>query len=953
MAYDEAKNKCVDDWLTNVGLGYAVNNFRMAGIVSPRSLAELELGYFEALGVKKPEDRKKLFFLVQRVKTALEDLGDGNEESGVNEGTGDGGDRDSGLQVEPSGEGSSSERSTPSPPSFDESDEDRYSNNVLSSPNSKVEIVQESKARGKIRDNDRFAGVSCKKNDPMISIDNRHPSSGVSTMSSRRNGDDSEVVLSVETNQHMEPISPVTLASPLSVEEGIDLKSNTIIPQNNRIRKKLVSAASRARGNEGTNTKLDRHALKRHQEQEIARTATRSNISASYNVDDESHSGNGYQDDFDELDEYLGSDGDSLISNTSNQCITKRSAAASMGNQSQRSNFFSRPSVKKTKQDGFDELDEYLASDGGSFCSKTSEQYISTPKAAAPIGARSQRGRIHSRPTIKKTNQSKIRPCSSAIFPSALSSENDDDQSIRSESSDITASIHSLSSLGSSLSNRERLRMSGSSRASTGAHAVSRSMTSASRIDENRHKNVDENKIKSSLLLKGPRIEIKSSIPSRTGKKRLSSIPSTKIAPVSPLAGLSSMQLDESIAAKSGIACSRKTSVTSKRRSLVGKSASKSETADSSGSKSAHTSMDVVGDLNRSFGSTSTCRSLSSNASKSSTGLKRPNIKSGVGDIGCTNSSSRPSSRSSLRGSQQSEKLDNSTISRSEISASPRVQIRHQPRSPKSSDRSQSKSPVPLPRVISSRSNRSESPVRKPREQSNSPSMGVQGRSMSPTRCDTRTTSPYRRPLDRHVSPMERSYNRSISPKSPGRSGKERNESPINSGPFFVHGLPEDNSWATQISRLRESFNQDHAEYMMNREAYREDEDYEMRIRVIVRKRPLSKLEASERGEIDVIHPLDYDDYGRVLVYQPKTKLDLTKEVETTSFAFDNVFNENSNNMEIYSRAVQSLIPGVFRGKWASVFAYGQTGSGKTVSFLQFFVTFLLVGISSCFRLVR
>jgi len=113
-----------------------------------------------------------------------------------------------------------------------------------------------------------------------------------------------------------------------------------------------------------------------------------------------------------------------------------------------------------------------------------------------------------------------------------------------------------------------------------------------------------------------------------------------------------------------------------------------------------------------------------------------------------------------------------------------------------------------------------------------------------------------------------------------------------------------------------------------------EDDEYEMRIRVIVRIRPMSNSEASDGAEVAVIHPLDYPDYGRILVHQPKTKLDLTKEVESTAFAFDNVFDERSNNMEIYERAVMSLIPGVFRGKWASVFAYGQTGSGKTFTMM-------------------
>jgi kinesin family protein 2/24 len=69
-------------------------------------------------------------------------------------------------------------------------------------------------------------------------------------------------------------------------------------------------------------------------------------------------------------------------------------------------------------------------------------------------------------------------------------------------------------------------------------------------------------------------------------------------------------------------------------------------------------------------------------------------------------------------------------------------------------------------------------------------------------------------------------------------------------------------------------------------------------------------------------------------VYQPKTKLDLTKEVEVSKFAFDNVYDETSNNMDIYNSSVKDLIPGVFHGKWASVFAYGQSGSGKTFTMM-------------------
>ena len=156
---------------------------------------------------------------------------------------------------------------------------------------------------------------------------------------------------------------------------------------------------------------------------------------------------------------------------------------------------------------------------------------------------------------------------------------------------------------------------------------------------------------------------------------------------------------------------------------------------------------------------------------------------------------------------------------------------------------------------------------------------------------------------------------------------------------MFVHGALDDTSWGTQIGRLRESFDLEHAQYLTSTARLRrqqlsdeDDLDYDMRIRVIVRKRPLSNRESTE--DVDAVQTLDYDDHGRILVHQPKTKLDLTKEVETTSFSFDNVFDEKSNNESIYTDTVQSLIPGLFRGTWASVFAYGQTGSGKTVSLI-------------------
>jgi kinesin family protein 2/24 len=160
---------------------------------------------------------------------------------------------------------------------------------------------------------------------------------------------------------------------------------------------------------------------------------------------------------------------------------------------------------------------------------------------------------------------------------------------------------------------------------------------------------------------------------------------------------------------------------------------------------------------------------------------------------------------------------------------------------------------------------------------------------------------------------------------------------------IFVHGTADDTSWFGQIARLREENQSEHELF----HTFDDDDDDEMRIRVIVRKRPMSSSEDSVSKEVDVIHPLDYGSYGRVLTYQPKTRVDLTRQVETIPFAYDNVFDESSSNKDIYDRTVSDLIPGVFEeGKWASVFAYGQTGSGKTFTMMGCNATGIRAGTS-------
>jgi SAM domain (Sterile alpha motif) len=61
----------VATWLSGIGLSSAVPTFQAAGIVTPDALAELDVAHFEALGILDPDDRRKLFYLVQRIKLAV------------------------------------------------------------------------------------------------------------------------------------------------------------------------------------------------------------------------------------------------------------------------------------------------------------------------------------------------------------------------------------------------------------------------------------------------------------------------------------------------------------------------------------------------------------------------------------------------------------------------------------------------------------------------------------------------------------------------------------------------------------------------------------------------------------------------------------------------------------------------------------------------------------------
>lgn len=93
---------------------------------------------------------------------------------------------------------------------------------------------------------------------------------------------------------------------------------------------------------------------------------------------------------------------------------------------------------------------------------------------------------------------------------------------------------------------------------------------------------------------------------------------------------------------------------------------------------------------------------------------------------------------------------------------------------------------------------------------------------------------------------------------------------------------------------------------------------------VAVRKRPIG----SDDKDIVVAST------PSIQVNEPKIKYDLTPYTERHNFTFDEVFDEATNNRQVYTRCAQPLIDTVFSYGNATCFAYGQTGSGKTHTML-------------------
>ena len=76
----------VSTWLRGIGLSYAISSFRAKGITTPQKLSRLTLADYDSLGVKEVGDRKKLFYLVQRIRMAVKGENGVNGDAAIDQG---------------------------------------------------------------------------------------------------------------------------------------------------------------------------------------------------------------------------------------------------------------------------------------------------------------------------------------------------------------------------------------------------------------------------------------------------------------------------------------------------------------------------------------------------------------------------------------------------------------------------------------------------------------------------------------------------------------------------------------------------------------------------------------------------------------------------------------------------------------------------------------------------
>ena len=99
-------------------------------------------------------------------------------------------------------------------------------------------------------------------------------------------------------------------------------------------------------------------------------------------------------------------------------------------------------------------------------------------------------------------------------------------------------------------------------------------------------------------------------------------------------------------------------------------------------------------------------------------------------------------------------------------------------------------------------------------------------------------------------------------------------------------------------------------------------------IHVVVRVRPLSKKERETNTCIHIESTSDQNDSPQFQTIR------IGENKSAKNFTFDNVFSPQTNQQELYSTCINSLVQSCLKGYNTTVFAYGQTGSGKTYTMI-------------------
>jgi len=100
-------------------------------------------------------------------------------------------------------------------------------------------------------------------------------------------------------------------------------------------------------------------------------------------------------------------------------------------------------------------------------------------------------------------------------------------------------------------------------------------------------------------------------------------------------------------------------------------------------------------------------------------------------------------------------------------------------------------------------------------------------------------------------------------------------------------------------------------------------------VKVCLRKRPI--FAAETRADFDAVSVLPGSSPGQVTVHNCLFQADLkTPFVQHLSFDFDEVFDDQVNSEEVYSKVAYNLVERTRDGGVGTMFMFGQTGSGKT-----------------------